>query len=298
MRITTILAGAFVMLASLGIVGASLAQETDELADAHHDLEVAREQLEVSAREVARLSAQANEPFFGSVMRDFQRSGRRAMLGINIADDDDGVVVVGVSPGGPAAESGLKTGDIIVATEKVELASSETSSPSEVLIRYMASVMPGESVSLTIARDGEEHEVEVEAHMLEAHFFSSPFASPAMPLRRGNPTISGRPGSIALYNPIRTLLGELELVELTADLGAYFGTTEGILVVRAPSNNRLELQDGDVLLEIGGRMPTSTWHAMRIFASFEPGEALELSIMRSQRRETIKLELPNRDWSG
>ena len=107
--------------------------------------------------------------------------------------------------------------------------------------------------------------------------------------------ISGRLGSIALYNPIRTLLGELELVELTADLGAYFGTTEGILVVRAPSNNRLELQDGDVLLEIGGRMPTSTWHAMRIFASFEPGEALELSIMRSQRRETIELELPNRD---
>lgn len=84
---------------------------------------------------------------------------------------------------------------------------------------------------------------------------------------------------------------DMELVELTPALGAYFGTNEGILIVRAPSDDELELEDGDVILEIDGRAPMGTEHAMRILGSFEPGETLELVIMRSQRRETLELEL-------
>jgi S1-C subfamily serine protease len=87
---------------------------------------------------------------------------------------------------------------------------------------------------------------------------------------------------------------ELELVALTPGLGAYFGTQEGLLVVRAPNDAALELIDGDVILDIGGRTPTSPEHAMRILRSFEPGETLRLQIMRSQRRETLEFELPQR----
>ncbi|HEY5624407.1 MAG TPA: PDZ domain-containing protein, partial [Gammaproteobacteria bacterium] len=84
---------------------------------------------------------------------------------------------------------------------------------------------------------------------------------------------------------------DMELVELTPTLGEYFGTDEGILVVRAPSDDELQLQDGDVILEIGGRKPMSREHAMRILGSFEVGETLELTIMRDQRRQTLEIEV-------
>jgi S1-C subfamily serine protease len=297
MRTTLALASALILAAGLGAASAVLAQEPEELADAHHELEIARERLEAAAREVARLSAQANEPFVGGVMRDFHASGRRAMLGINIADDDSGVLVAGVSPGGPAAQSGVETGDIITSIESAELTGSDTRSPSETLIGYMASVMPGEYVTLSILRGDEEHELEVEARALDAQYARNLFASPAMPLPRGDFTIGGPPGSIAFFRPMGRW-ADMELVELTPELGSYFGTEEGILVVRAPSGDGLELQDGDVILEISGRTPMSTEHAMRILGSFESGETLELRIMRSQRRETIELELAASDRRG
>jgi S1-C subfamily serine protease len=87
----------------------------------------------------------------------------------------------------------------------------------------------------------------------------------------------------------------MELVALSEGLGGYFGTDEGLLVVRAPATDELGLEDGDVILEIGGRVPSSPQHAMSILRSFEPGERLELEIMRRQRREQLEYELPARN---
>jgi S1-C subfamily serine protease len=89
----------------------------------------------------------------------------------------------------------------------------------------------------------------------------------------------------------------MELVELTPGLGTYFGTEEGMLVVRAPRDDVLGLMDGDVILEISGRTPTSVGHALRILGSFEPGEQLELTVMREQRRRTLEVELPRAEMS-
>jgi S1-C subfamily serine protease len=83
----------------------------------------------------------------------------------------------------------------------------------------------------------------------------------------------------------------MELVELTPGLGAYFGTEQGVLVVRAPRDDTLGLEDGDVILEISGRAPMGVGHALRILASFEPGERLELTIMRAQQRRTLEVDL-------
>jgi S1-C subfamily serine protease len=91
---------------------------------------------------------------------------------------------------------------------------------------------------------------------------------------------------------------DLELVTLTPALGSYFGATEGLLVVRAPDEPRIGLQDGDVILEIAGREPTSPEHAMRILMSFEPGETVSFSIMRRQRRETTQYVIPGDGSEG
>ncbi|MFP6827996.1 MAG: PDZ domain-containing protein [Gammaproteobacteria bacterium] len=291
MRVTVVLASVVMAAGTLGLVGEASAQDTDVFVDAELELRVARENLEVAARDVARLSAQVSAPVVGHVIREFDFTSRRAMLGINIEDSDEGVVVAGVSPGGPADESGVETGDIIVAIEAAELTDSESSSPTEVLIGYMARVMPGESVTLSIVRGDEEHEIEIEARALEAQYFAGAFATPTMPLPQGNFRIGGQPPMGFDFTRRIGRWADMELVELTPALGGYFGTNEGILVVRAPSDDGLELRDGDVILEIGGRTPTSTEHAMRILGSFEPGETLELTIMRNQRRQSLELEL-------
>ena len=81
-------------------------------------------------------------------------------------------------------------------------------------------------------------------------------------------------------------------MSLTPELGEYFGTEEGLLVIRKPRDASLKLQEGDVILAIGGRSPTSPEHAMRILRSYEPGEQLDMQIIRKGRRETLAVALP------
>src|SRR5690606_14926131 len=85
--------------------------------------------------------------------------------------------------------------------------------------------------------------------------------------------------------------GEMELVPMTSGLARYFGTEDGLLVVRAPSDDSIGIEDGDVTLAIGGRPPSSPEHAIRVLASFDPGETIEFSIMREGARETIEYEV-------
>ena len=82
---------------------------------------------------------------------------------------------------------------------------------------------------------------------------------------------------------------------LNPDLGAYFGTADGILVVRAPEGDDLKLKSGDVILSIDGREPTSPSHALRIVRSYEAGETMNIEIMRDKRRQTLSVTIPERE---
>src|SRR5207247_7007871 len=88
--------------------------------------------------------------------------------------------------------------------------------------------------------------------------------------------------------------GDLERASLNADLGEYFGTRDGVLVVRAPADSGLPLKGGDVILSIGGRKPTSPTHAMRILRSYDEGETVSVEIMRKQKRMTLAWKVPAR----
>ena len=265
-------------------LGAQTSGEREERREARSELQEAREALEEAARDVARLSAQAAGP----VVRSFTLTSRPAVLGINISDGEEGVQVDGVTPGGPAADSGVETGDIIVAMDGAELGGD---SPAELLIAQMENVSPGDTVVLTIVRDGGEEEIEIEAGSSRA-FFGGEDGDESVARRFGDWVQEGRDFGGRLVSFGR-LWGDMELAELTPELGAYFGTETGLLVVRAPDDEALEaLMDGDVILEIGGRTPNDAAHALRILASFESGETLELEIMRNQSRQTLEVEFP------
>jgi len=277
----------FAILCSLALslgAGATLAQDLDRDAE----LAQARQQLEDAARRVAELATGD-----AAIAFDFAHgpggSPPRAVLGIGIEDDAQGVRVVGVTPGGGADEAGVETGDVITAMEGAALAGGGDQSPSDVLIAQMRNVAPGDTVTLSVLRDGAARELEVEASAPRWQGFAH-----AAPM--GGPGALAGPAGHAVRGfdfprPMRRW-ADMELVALTPGLGAYFGTDRGVLVVRAPRDATLGLEDGDVILEIGGREPLDVGHALRILASFEPGERLTLTIMREQRRRTLEIDLP------
>jgi S1-C subfamily serine protease len=105
--------------------------------------------------------------------------------------------------------------------------------------------------------------------------------------------VSGLPLPVAV--PMRQPpgpMGAMELTKLTPQLGRYFGTDRGVLVVRAPAHGVLKLQDGDVILSIGGRTPHSRSQAIRILTSYDPGQKIELLILREHHRINITATMP------
>lgn len=254
--------------------------------DLERELTSAREELQRAAREVARLSAQVTAPVVDDVRRRFRYAGQRAMLGVGIEDADDGVRVRSVTPDGPAAAAGLEVGDTIVAVEGAALKSAASKqSPSEVLLAQMGNVDPGEEVTLRVLHDGKQRDVKVRARELEPSQFFTFNGGPGPGFAFQGPGWHGFFGQSGPWS-------QVQLVTLTPDLGAYFGTPKGILVVRGPDNAALGLKDGDVILDIGGREPTSPEHAIRILSSFAAGEKLKVTVMRKQRRETLDLTMP------
>lgn len=109
-----------------------------------------------------------------------------------------------------------------------------------------------------------------------------PAQLPAPPLPAAWPMQEGFAG------PIR----RMELTTLTPQLGRYFGTDQGVLVVRAPAHGVLKLQDGDVILSIGGRVPQSSSQAIRILTSYDPGQKIRLLILRRHHKIDITATMP------
>ena len=266
-------------------------QQRDQ-ASLQRDLERAREELQQAAREVARLSGELAAPIVRDVQHQFRYRGQRAMLGFVTEDVERGVRVASGTPNGPAAEAGLKVGETVTEIDGARLTDTRQTgagkqSPTELLLAQMANVDPGESVKLHVINEaGAERDVRVNARPMATNFFINPPSPPGAP---GSLSFSG-PGNFWFFG--QTPWSQMQLVPLTAGLGSYFGTAKGLLVLRAPEDATLQLKDGDVILDIGGREPTSPEHAMRILGSFQKGEPLKITIMRNKSKQTLDVKLP------
>lgn len=257
----------------------------------------AERRMAEAARQVADLSMR-QLPHVERIER-IVRASRGPVLGVTIgsrAEEGpvDGVEIFGVSPGGAAAEAGLRAGDVMTSINGESLAADKAGVATDKLLDFMAGVEMGDRLDVEYLRNGKRSTVEVEPHPMEDHTFSFQFDD-------GNfsgPNVAVRavPAPRVFSNYVWAMqddgFGDMEMVKLTERLGSYFGTEEGLLVVRAPSNEVLRLEDGDVILGIDGRTPNSVSHAMRILGSYQAGETLKIEIMRDKRKRTIEIEMP------
>lgn len=272
-------------------------QRVLEMREAERKMAEAERELELAARKIAELSTRrlpqvvANERMFVELMG-------RPRLGVTIGNDErdgpvEGVTIIGVTPGSAAADAGLQAGDVLTAVNDESLSAASAAEANRRLLDFMRGVESGDELDVEYLRNGDIRKLTLEPRVSPDNVFAwAP-----------NVRVHSDPNVRVTPNITRSLRfssawtadtwGDMELVELSEGLGRYFGTDSGLLVVKAPSGDALQLEDGDVIKSIDGREPTSVGHALRILGSYQAGEAMELKILRDKRRQTLKIQMPD-----
>lgn len=265
-----------------------------EIADAERRMRDAEQRLAEAARDVADLSM-AKLPHVKK-LEQIIRTGRGPVLGITIGTPDDGgpvegVTIQGVTPGGAADEAGLRAGDVLAAINGEMLSAASAEDANAKLLAFMSAVEEGDALQVEFLRNGKTESVEVEPRPLESAMFAFEFdsADGQMPGVHWAPRMDGFNYAWTMHGDA---FGDMEMVRLTPRLGSYFGTSEGLLIVRAPDRDALKLEDGDVILSIDGRRPGSVSHALRILGSYQAGEELKIEVMRDKKKRTIEINMP------
>jgi S1-C subfamily serine protease len=235
-------------------------------------------------------------------VRMFTHGPGRGRIGVTVAVRADGehdrlgASIQSVVPDGPADKAGLEAGDIITKFDGTALGGvaaddEDESGPGMKLVELARKLDPGDEVEVEYRRGNETRTTTIEADDLGGTFS---FRMPGMErFGRGLNEFRFGPRTLDFQFFGSGRWGGLELVNLNPDLGEYFGTEEGLLVVSVAEASELNLKAGDVILSIADRKLKSPSHAMRILGSYDEGETVELGIMRQQRRQTISVTVPD-----
>jgi membrane-associated protease RseP (regulator of RpoE activity) len=217
------------------------------------------------------------------------------------ADRKLGATIKAVIPGGPAAKAGLEAGDILTRFNGTALGGDE---PWEKLVELARALSPGDSVTVEYRRGASQRNAMVVAADLGGAEWSlgwGPGEGRVVELER-----MMRDHDLPMADMERSMAGMgdrfefrfggggpgLELAEMNAGLGEYFGTATGVLVLDNPADSTLPLKAGDVILAIDGRTPASVGQARRILGSYDSGDVAKFEIMRMKKKAAVSWTVP------
>ena len=237
---------------------------------------------------------------------------RRAHLGMNVnlrAGDTDryGALINSVSPNGPADRAGIRSGDIIVMLNDESLlddkhvvtAEDGSSIPGLRLIALASKLDPDDTINVELRRGDRTKQLSLvtESWPTMVREWTTPEGewgvqfgqdSLVVDFEKAMPRVRTRvlsPGGNLFFSDP---LFDLELAPMNAELGSYFGTSSGVLVISVPEGSGLGLKGGDVVLAVDGRTTDNPSHLHRILRSYQSDEGFEISIMRNQSRMTVR----------
>ncbi len=247
----------------------------------------------------------------------------RARIGVSLGGDrqdeyaDVGAYVMDVQEDSPAEEAGIREGDVIVAVDGHRLLEPLDSElerridedgtlPVERLMSLAREWEAGDEVRITYLRDGRETTVTIEAEKSlwdvrlgrmggQLSEIGPRLQRQMAPLRDQLRDLRSREGDRIVWQgePGTFVFGRgaaagLELRTLNPDLGSYFGTTEGVLVLEVDEDSTLGLRAGDVILTVGDRDVDEASDVRRILSTYEDGETVRFQVMRNGARTTAE----------
>jgi C-terminal processing protease CtpA/Prc len=253
-------------------------------------LQEAQKRLEKAAAEVAALSSEIAAHAMEGIGAAFAGASRRSIIGVQVdtVESGAGATVRVVSPGGAAEAAGMRVGDVIVSVN-----GNEVKGGAREAVRMLREIEPDTTAKVRVMRDGKPKELHVTARRFDPRTFAYRSApdvdfdfdfdfDPSRGTPDGTPWASVFGGGIS----------GMQITALTPQLARYFNTDQGLLVVRAPKDDVYKLQDGDVILNIDGRVPNNGSHVTRILRSYQPGEKLTMHIMRDRKALDLVVTLP------
>jgi S1-C subfamily serine protease len=227
---------------------------------------------------------------------------RRARLGVTVdlqSTDSTGALIEAVTPGGPAAKAGIRSGDVITRIDGKSLAGAEGGSR---LVEIASQLKPDQTVSLEYQRGGTRHTTSLVTGDQPIMVFDGPegqmrFSMPDVQWERMPRGLAFGTGPGNFTFEMGGALMDLQLAPLNPELGQYFGTSEGVLVIDVPKETALGLKPGDVVLTIDGRKVSGVSSLFRILRSYEAEDSFRMDIMRNKSRTTVtgKLDKPHRE---
>jgi S1-C subfamily serine protease len=246
-----------------------------------------REEREAAKERMRAMREMAREA--RDLARQQRMFGLYPKLGVVVGGDRTGrqvgARVEEVMSGSPAQKAGIRQGDVLTAINGQPLAPSPdggTDSSARAVAKLLAAVhkaKAGDKLKVEYWRGSEKRQAEV---TLEEG--SRSWAS------YRHSFVNERKRYGPYHVPISWL--DVELVEVNRELGQYFGTDHGLLVVRASEAPDLKLKGGDVILRIGNEEPRTALDAVRVLRRSEAGKPLSLKILRHKKPQTVTVRVP------
>ena len=275
-------------------------QAEKQMQEAQRQMREAERQMREAARTIERhASERARHEYERQVVvfADHPRIGVILRTDADPKVDAIGAEIVGLTPGGPAEDAGVKVGDIVMKANGTSMTTGsvavddDESAPGARLRQLVTSLKAGDKVELEIRRGTETKHLSMTAEKL---------GGPMVKVFRGSGPddfdfdfdvdIDTDGGSTWITRS--SGWWEMELTSLNPELGEYFGTTEGLLVTRPPKDDTLKLKAGDVILRIGDRAPSSPSTALRVLRSYDKGETVTMQVLRKKEKLTLTAVVP------
>jgi S1-C subfamily serine protease len=266
-----------------------LREQSQKLRDEARKMrEASREQMRMVKEQMRDVDRQMRE-----LAREQRRRKLYPRLGVTVKSDTHsgdattGVVVQEVVSGGPAQKAGIRAGDILTAINGQPLVDSADAGVESAahavgkLMSLLYASKPGEKVRVDYQRGSEKRHVDV---ALEGPGEGWVERSRMHEMR------------------VPAIWMDLQFVGVNRELGEYFGTDHGVLVVRGtempqprpkPSPRENALRGGDIILKIGNQEPQTPVEAVRLLRSYESGKPISVQILRHKKSETLTVQTPD-----
>ncbi|MBU8976670.1 MULTISPECIES: PDZ domain-containing protein [unclassified Lysobacter] len=281
------------------------AQTSKSDADKARELENARTELNRAAQRYAELSRENIKFDRVQFEREFEkRFARQPVLGVVLSPEPKaGVRIAAVTPDSAAAKAGLRSGDVLTAINGKNLDQKDADARLEQARAQLRTLDVKSPIALAYTRDGRAATARATPQIgdrllvtrdADGNPLARPMAIVAPQVRNELIRLDCDPGDDDCRLPALTEAfrwNGLNLATVDAQLGRYFGTDRGVLVL-STGPELAGLQAGDVIQRIDNKPVNSPREAMAALRGKPADSRVGVTYLRDRKSATTQITVP------